>query len=161
MAGVRNPWIAFFLWGLGVLAVAGVLVAVDRAWVARTRVDPQDPAFRVAGAVRSISGSDSVRRATFDPSTRAARVEAVSRYYDPSKPAQENREYLATEARLAAQLALHDNEGVEQVTIALYVPRRSRVAVTARQTLLATVTARQGQAFQEMKVDYNGPLAAP
>jgi hypothetical protein len=88
-------------------------------------------------------------------------VEATSRYYDPSRPVQENREYLATEGRLAAQLALHDNEGVEHVTVALYTPRRSRVAALARQVLLATVTARQGQAFQEMKVDYSGPLAAP
>lgn len=160
-AGARAPWMAFALWGLGVLVVAGLMVAADRAWVARTRLDPSDPAIRVAGAVRSISGSGSVRRAVFDPSTRGVRVEATSRYYDSSRTAQENREYLATEGRLAAQLALHDNRVVGQVTIALYARRTSRAAVLARQTLLATVTARQGQAFQEMKVEYGGPLAAP
>lgn len=142
------------LWGAGVLAVAAVLVAIDRAWLARSRVDPAgtaDPAVRVAGAVRSISGTDSVRRATYDPGTRAVRVEVSSRYYDAAKPPSENREYLATEGRLAAQLALFDNTSVQAVTILLY----------SRRQPLATVTARQGDAFGQMKVSYSGILADP
>jgi len=131
--------------------VAGGVVAADRRWQAANRLDPADPAVRVAGAVRSISGTDSVRRAEYDPTTQVARVDATSRYYDPSRPAGENREYLATEGRLAAQLALHENAAVSQVHISLY----------ARRTRLATVTARQGQKFEDMKVEYSGPLVPP
>lgn len=142
------PWV---LWGLGVLVVAGGVVAADRRWQAATRVDPTDPAVRVAGAVRSISGTDSVRRADYDPATKVARVEAASKYYDASRPVGENREYLATEGRLAAQLALHENAAVSEVRISLY----------ARRTRLVTVTARQGQKFEDMKVEYSGPLVPP
>ncbi|MGQ0570686.1 MAG: hypothetical protein ACT4P5_14350 [Armatimonadota bacterium] len=141
----RLPWV---LWGVGVLAVAGGLVAMDRVWLAREQVDAGDPAVRVAGAVRSISGSDSVRSATYDPAAKAAKVEVTSKYYDAAKPANENREYLSTEGRLGAQLALFGNTPVQQVTILLYV----------RRTLLATVTARQGQKYEEMKVEYSGPV---
>jgi hypothetical protein len=126
-------------------------VAADRRWLAASRVDPTDPAVRVAGAVRSISGTDSVRRADYDPVTKVARVDATSRYYDASRSVRENREYLATEGRLAAQLALHEHAAVSEVQISLY----------ARRTRLATVTARQGQAFADMKVEYSGPLASP
>jgi hypothetical protein len=142
------PWI---LWGIGVLVVAGILVAADRAWLAKTRVDPNDPAVRVAGAVRSISGSDSVRRTEYDGTARVARVDVTSKYYGASKPRKENLEYLATEGRLAAQLALFNNDAVGEVTIHLF----------SRRTLLATVTARQGQKYEEMSVKYSGPLAQP
>ncbi|MBI3998726.1 MAG: hypothetical protein HY355_06800 [Armatimonadetes bacterium] len=147
--GTRAAAVTFLFWAAGVLAIAGALVALDRAWLARHRVDPSDPAVRVAGAVRSISGSTGVRRATYNPATRSARVEVTSRYYDATKSVKENREYLATEARLGAQLALYDNKAVDQVTIALYT----------RRTLLATVEARQGQAFEQMRVEYSGPLS--
>jgi hypothetical protein len=143
------PWV---LWGVAVVAVAGGLVALDRAYVARERGDvsaPGDPATRVAGAIRSISGSDSVRQTTYDAAARKAKVEVASRYYDAKKSVKENREYLATEGRLGAQLALFGNTPVEEIAILLY----------ARDTLLATVTARQQQKFEEMKVDYSGPLA--
>ena len=142
------PWV---LWGVGVLAVAGGLVAIDRVWLAREQVDASDPAVQVAGAVRSISGSGSVRSATYDPTAKTARIEVTSRYYDAAKPVAENREYLATEGRLGAQLALFGNTPVQEVTILLY----------ARRTLLATVTARQGQKYEEMKVEYGGPLVRP
>lgn len=138
----------WILWGIGALVAAAALVAADRAWVRRERPDPGDPGVRVAGAVRSISGSESVRRAEYNGTTRQAQVEVTSRYYDAAKPTQENQEYLATEGRLAAQLALHGNPEVEEVVIRLY----------ARRTLLATVTARQGQAYNEIQVDYTGPL---
>lgn len=147
----RGALLGPLLWAAGVLAAAGVLVAVDRAWQARSHVDPTDPAVRVAGAVRSISGSQSVRRTEYNGTTRAAQVDVTSRYYDVEKPVTENREYLATEGRLAAQLALFDNAAVGEVAIRLY----------ARRTLLATVTARQGQKYEEMKVEYSGPLALP
>lgn len=142
------PWV---LWAVGILVVAGGVVVADRAWLARDRIDPADPAVRVAGAARSISGTRSVRRTTYDPATKAAAVDVTSRYYDATKPLKENREYLATEGRLAAQLALYGNTAVEEVGIRLY----------ARRTLLATVTARQGQKFEDMRVQYSGPMAQP
>ncbi|HET8678998.1 MAG TPA: hypothetical protein VFM39_02690 [bacterium] len=144
------PVLGFLLWGIGVLVVAAGLVALDRAWLRRTTVDPSDPAVRVAGAVRSISGSDSVRRATYDDGTHAVRVEVSSRYYDAARRIEENREHLATEGRMGAQLALHDNPTVKTVTIVLYT----------RRTLLADVTARQGQAFAQMLVEFHGPLGS-
>jgi len=106
---------------------------------------------RVAGAVRSISGTESVRESTYDATTRSARVWVTSRYYDPMKSLAENKEYLATEGRMAAQLALFGNKDVQRVTIALY----------SRRTLLATVTGRQGDAFDRMTVVYSGPLMRP
>jgi len=144
---------AMALWVAGTLIAAGVLVAVDRAWVARQRSDaaPAGPGARVAGAVRSISGSESVRESTYDATTRSARVWVTSRYYDPMKSLTENKEYLATEGRMAAQLALFGNKDVQRVTIALY----------SRRTLLATVTGRQGDAFDRMTVVYSGPLMRP
>jgi hypothetical protein len=142
------PW---GLWSLGVLVIAGGLVLADRRWQAANAVDPGDPAVRVAGAVRSISGGDSVRHTAYDAGTKTARVEATSHYYDAAKSARDNREYLATEGRLAAQLALYENTAVGEVTIRLF----------ARRTLLATVTARQGQKYDEMKVEYSGPLVPP
>lgn len=152
--GTRATALGFITVGVAVLVIAGGLVAYDRAWVARNQATgnlaaPVDPATRVGGAIRSISGPDSVRRATFDPATRAARVEATSKYYDAAKPLKENREYLATEGRLGAQLALYQNTAVESVTVLLYAGR----------DLLATVTAKQGQAFAEMRVEYGGRLA--
>jgi hypothetical protein len=148
--GVRAalPWVA---WGLGVLVVAGGLVMADRRWQGATNVNPDDPAARVAGAVRSISGSNSVRRTDYDAGTKTARVEATSQYYDAGRPVKENREYLATEGRLAAQMALYQTAAVGEVTIRLF----------SRRTLLATVTARQGQPYEEMKVEYSGPLVPP
>jgi hypothetical protein len=142
------PWVA---WGLGVLVVAGGLVLADRRWQAANDVDPDDPTVRVAGAVRSIAGANSVRHAEFDAGTKAARVDATSQYYDTKKSLKENREYLATEGRLAAQLALYENAAVGAVTIRLF----------SRRTLLATVIARQGQKYEEMKVEYSGPLVPP
>ncbi len=150
-AGSRGILLSLALGGAGVLAVAAILVAFDRAWVARNQVDPTDPAARVAGAVRSISGTDSVRRATYDPATKSARVEASSKYYDAAKPVPENRQYLATEGRLGAQLALYQNMAVQEVTVLLY----------ARRTLLATITARQGQPYDQMSVTYSGSLVQP
>jgi hypothetical protein len=147
----RRTVLTWLAGGLAVLVVVGGLVLADRRWQAAQRVDPADPATRVAGAARSISGGDSVRRTEYDAAAKVARVEVSSRYYDASKPADENREYLATEGRLAAQLALHENDAVGEVTVRLF----------SRGTLLATVTARQGQAFHEMKVEYGGPLAQP
>ena len=135
--------------GLGVLLLVGGLVAYDRVWTARNRIQPADPAARVGGAIRSISGTDSVRRVSYDPATKAARVEATSKYYDAAKPRKENREYLATEGRLGAQLALYQNTVVESVTVLLYAGRE----------LLAIVTAKQDQAFAQMKVEYSGRLA--
>jgi heme A synthase len=147
------PWA---LWALVVVAVAGGLVAADRAWLASNRFGapdgpPPDPRTRVTGAVRSISGAESVRRATYDEATKTAEVDATSQYYDAAKPAPDNREYLATEGRMAAQLALYENTAVQQVTIRLF----------SGQVHLATVVARQGQVYEEIAVDYQGPLAAP
>ena len=142
------PWI---LWGIGALVVAAALVAADRRWEAERRIDPADPGVRVAGAVRSISGSNSVRRTEYNGTSKTAQVDATSRYYDAAKPVTENREYLATEGRLGAQLALFEHTAVGEVTIRLYT----------RRTLLATVIARQGQKYEEMKVEYSGPLAPP
>jgi hypothetical protein len=148
---MQNLPVTLALWGVGVLVVAAVLITVDHAWVARNQVDRNDPAVRVAGAVRSISGSDSVRRASYTPAGKSARVEVSSKYYDAAKPVQENRQYLATEGRLGAQLALYQNTAVQEVTVLLY----------ARRMLLATITARQGQAFDQMTVTYSGPLVQP
>ena len=153
-AGSRGTLLGMALRGAGVLVIAAALVAVDRLWIERNRVDPAgtaEPAVRVAGAVRSISGPDSVRRARYDPGTQSVRVEVSSRYYDAAKPVAENREYLATEGRLAVQLALFDNTTVQSVTILLYSQRQ----------LLATVTGRQGDAFGQMPVAYSGPLSGP
>jgi len=152
--GMRATALGFVAVAVGVLLIVGGLVAYERAWEVRhSAADipgaPADPATRVGGAIRSISGADSVRRVTFDPATRAARVEATSKYYDPAKPLKENQEYLATEGRLGAQLALYQNTAVDTVTVLLYGGRE----------LLATVTAKQGQAFAQMKVEYGGPLA--
>ena len=144
-SAARRPLVGFALWGVGALVVAGLIMVIDRAWVGRRGADP---AVRVAGAIRSISGSDSVRRATYDPSLQSVRLEVSSRYFDPAKPAAENREYLATEGRLGAQLALFENTSVKGVTIVLY----------SRRDLLATVTAGQGDEFGAMRVQYHGVL---
>jgi hypothetical protein len=101
--------------------------------------------------VRSISGTDSVLRTEYDAASKTARVEVASRSYEASKPLKENQQYLTTEGRMAAQLALHGNPGVSAVTIRLF----------SRRTLLATVVARQGQKYEEMKVEYSGPLVPP
>jgi hypothetical protein len=141
------------LWAAGVLAVAALLVGLDRAWQAGQRLDAGDPAVQVAGAVRSISGSDSVQRVAFDPSSGAALVDANSRYYKEGGPAADNREYLATEGRLGAQLVLSlaqsGEPSIRQVTIRLF----------SRRTLLATVTARAGEEYGQFAVEYAGPLA--
>jgi hypothetical protein len=142
------PWL---LWGLGVAVIAAGLVLLDHRWQAQNAVDVSDPAVRVAGAVRSISGPDSVRRTEYDQASKSAQVEAASKYYDASKPLNENRQYLETEGRMAAQLALYGNPEVGAVTIRLF----------ARRALLATVVARQGQKYEEMKVEYSGPLVPP
>jgi len=149
----RRSLVAMALWVACTLIAAGVLVAVDRAWVARQRSDaaPAGPAARVAGAVRSISGSESVRQSTYDATTRSARVVVTSRYYDPGKSLAENKEYLATEGRMAAQLVLYGSQDMQRVTIALY----------HRQTLLATVIGQQGDAYDRMPVEYAGPLVRP
>jgi hypothetical protein len=151
--GTRRLVFAVAVWIAVTLVAAGGLVAIDRAWLERQQRDaaPAGPATRVAGAVRSISGAGSVRRATYDAVTSSARVEVSSRYYDPTKPLAENQEYLATEGRIAAQLALHGSLDVQRVVIALY----------HRQTLLATVTGRQGDAFDRMAVEFTGPLVRP
>jgi hypothetical protein len=147
-SAARRPLVGFALWAVGALVFAGLIVVIDRAWVGRRAASPA-PALRVAGAIRSISGSDSVRRATFDPSLQSVRLEVSSRYFDPAKPAAENREYLATEGRLGAQLALFENTSVKGVTILLY----------SRRDLLATVTANQGDEFGAMRVQYHGVLS--
>lgn len=146
-----RPLVPLALLGVGALAVLLVAVGLERAWQARNRPDPADPAVRVSGAVRSISGSSSVRRARYDPDEGSVRVEATSRYYDPARAPAENREYLATEGRLGAQLALFDNPSLRRVTVLLFTGR----------TLLATVAAEQGQPFERMAVDYSGPASRP
>ncbi|MBM3469639.1 MAG: hypothetical protein FJX73_02460 [Armatimonadetes bacterium] len=156
----RRSLIGPLLWAVGVLVVAALLVGLDRAWQARQGPDASDPtvrvdpAVRVAGAVRSISGSDGVRRVDYDAAARAATVEVTSRYYGAGRPAADNREHLATEGRLGAQLVLsllqQDGEPpVRQVVIRLFSGR----------TLLATVTARAGQEYGQFAVEYAGPLA--
>lgn len=145
------PWV---LWGVVVAAVAAAVVVADRAWLAASRAEPggpPDPRTRVMGAVRTISGADSVRRATYDEATRAAEVDATSRYYDAARSRVENRQYLATEGRMAAQLALHENDAVRRVTIRLY----------AGPAHLATVVARQGQPYEEIEVTYHDAAAPP
>lgn len=150
---MRGSLIGPLLWAAGVLAVAALLVALDRGWQARQRLDASNPAVRVAGAVRSISGTESVRRTDYDAAARAATVEVTSRYYDAGRSAADNREHLATEGRLGAQLALSlaqsGEPSVRQVVIRLFTGR----------TLLATVTARAGQEYAQFAVDYAGPLA--
>lgn len=135
------------------MAVAALLVGLDRAWQGRQEQGSGDPAARVAGAVRSISGSDSVRRATLNPSTGAAHVDVASRYYRRGGSVADNREHLATEGRLGAQLVLSPSQSgdslVREVTIRLFTGR----------TLLATVTAYQGQEFGQFAVEFFGPLA--
>jgi hypothetical protein len=143
------PWV---LWGAVAAAVAGGVVVADRAWLAATGPGgPPDPRTRVMGAVRTISGADSVRRATYDEATRTAEVDVTSRYYDGTRSVAENRQYLATEGRMAAQLALHENDAVHRVTIRLY----------AGSSHLATVVARQGQPYEAIEVAYHGAVALP
>jgi hypothetical protein len=143
------PWA---LWALATIVIVGGLVAADRMYQRRegdgTPV-AADPATRVAGGIRSISGTDAVRKSDYDPATKKAQVEVSSRYYDAKKSAKDNREYLATEGRLGAQLALFGNEAVTELTVRLY----------GKDVLLATVVARPNQKFEEMKVQYSGPLA--
>jgi hypothetical protein len=134
------------------VVIAGGLVALDRLYQRREGGGTPiatDPATRVAGGIRSISGTDAVRKTDYDPSTKKAQVEVSSRYYDAKKPLKDNREYLATEGRLGAQLALYGNDAVAEVTVRLY----------AKDVLLATVVATPNQKFEEMKVAYSGPLA--
>jgi hypothetical protein len=152
-AGLRTglPWL---LWGLATVLVAGGLVAVDRVYQRREGAGTPvaaDPASRVAGGIRSISGTDAVRKTGYDPATKKAQVEVSSRYYDAKKSLKDNREYLATEGRLGAQLALFGHEAVTELTVRLYT----------KDALLATVTARPNQKFEDMKVQYSGPLAQP
>ena len=152
MRADHRSLIGALLWAAGVLVVAALLVGLDRVWQARQRQDAGAPAVRVAGAVRSISGSSSVRRTAYDAATRAATVEVTSRYYDAGRPAADNREHLATEGRLGAQLVLSlaqsGEPSVRQVVIRLFTGR----------TLLATVTARAGQEYDQFAVEYAGPL---
>jgi hypothetical protein len=134
------------------VVIAGGLVALDRLYQRREGGGTPiatDPATRVAGGIRSISGTDAVRKTDYDPATKKAQVEVSSRYYDAKKPLKDNREYLATEGRLGAQLALYGNDAVAEVTVRLY----------AKDVLLATVVATPNQKFEEMKVAYSGPLA--
>lgn len=143
------PWL---LWALATVVIVGGLVALDRVYERRDAGGApvaSDPASRVAGGVRSISGTDAVRKTDYDPATKKARVEVSSRYYDAKKSAKDNREYLATEGRLGAQLALFSNEAVTELTVRLY----------GGDALLATVVARPNQKFEDMKVEYSGPLA--
>ncbi len=147
----RRPLAVLALLAAGALAAALVAVGMERGWLRSGTPNPQDPAVRVSGAIRSISGSANVRRARYDSEDGSVWVEASSRYYDPARAVEENREYLATEGRLGVQLALFDNPGLRRVTVKLYSGR----------TLLATVTAAQGQPFEQMKVDYSGPAARP
>ena len=84
--GVPGTTLGLVAAGLGAVVLVAILLAYDHVWVARNRVDPNDPAVRVGGAIRSISGSDAVRRVHYDPAARVARVEATSKYYDATKP---------------------------------------------------------------------------
>ncbi|MGH6718539.1 MAG: hypothetical protein ACREER_04415, partial [Alphaproteobacteria bacterium] len=151
VTSTRGTALGFIGVGVGVLLIVGGLVAYDRVWVARNQMAtnpsaPVDPGVRVGGAIRSISGTDSVRRVSYDAATRSAKVDVTSKYYEAAKPRKENQEYLATEGRLGAQLALYQNTEVDSVTVLLYAGR----------DLLATVTAKQGQAFAQMNVVYSG-----
>ncbi len=104
----------------------------------------RDPATRARGAVVSLSGQDSHPRATYDPASGTVSVAFQSRYYDPTHTVALNRQYLATEGRLAVQLVLHTVPEASRVVVDLYRGRQK----------LAGVTGTHGEAYDAYAVEY-------
>lgn len=103
-----------------------------------------DPATRARGAVVSLSGEASHPLAAYDPGSGTVSVRFQSRYYDPQHTPQLNRQYLATEGRLAVQLILYDTPEVGRAVAELYHGSER----------LATISGVQGQAYSAYSVDY-------
>ena len=103
-----------------------------------------DPATRARGAVVSLSGEASHPLAAYDPGSGTVSVRFQSRYYDPRHTPQLNRQYLATEGRLAVQLILYDTPEVGRAVAELYHGSER----------LATISGVQGQAYSAYSVDY-------
>lgn len=104
----------------------------------------RDPAARARGAVVSLSGQNSHPRATYDPASGTVAVAFQSRYYDPTHTAAFNRQYLATEGRMAVQLILHTVPEAGRVVVELYRGRGK----------LAAVTGAHGDAYDDYAVEY-------
>jgi hypothetical protein len=94
--------------------------------------------------VVSLSGEASHPRAAYDPASGTVWVAFHSRYYDPHHTPALNRQYLATEGRLAVQLILYDDPEIGRVVAELDWGRQK----------LATVTGTPGQAYDAYEVDY-------
>lgn len=132
--------------GVGGLALWNRIVQVQQGAI--TSQIPQgvthDPATRARGAVLSLSGHDSRPVAVYDPASGTVSVRFQARYYDPQHPRELNRQYLATEGRLAVQLILHNDPEVGRAVVELYHGSER----------LATVSGAQGDAYAAYTVDY-------
>jgi hypothetical protein len=131
--------------------VGGVLLWNRIAQVQQGAITPQvppgvthDPATRARGAVLSLSGEASRPAAVYDPASGTVSVRFQSRYYDPQHTPQLNRQYLATEGRLAVQLILYNTPEARRAVADLYHGSEK----------LATVTGAQGQAYSAYSVEY-------
>jgi hypothetical protein len=154
---VRGRWPAWLLLAAALAAAgAGGVALWNRiVQVQQGAITPQvppgvthDPATRARGAVLSLSGHDSRPVAVYDPASGTVSVRFQSRYYDPQHARQLNRQYLATEGRLAVQLILHNDPEVGHAVAELYHGSER----------LATVSGAQGDAYSAYTVDYAGPV---
>jgi len=138
-----------------VLAAAGSVLWHRIALVQRGAVVPEipqgvphDPATKARGAVISLSGEGADPTAVYDPAAGTVTVRFQSKYYDPRHSAKLNRQYLATEGRLAIQLILYNTPEVSRAVAELYRGR----------TLLATVSGTPDQPYASYLVDYGRGL---
>ncbi len=132
-----------------VIAAAAVMAGIvlwDRA-SPPAALNPFDPAVRAKAAAQSITGEPTVRRVEVPASDRVI-VHATSKYYSSRAPVQENREYLATEGRLIAQLILEDTPQTMTAVVQLYSGRQR----------LAVIEAHRDQAYANYAVRYEGAL---
>jgi hypothetical protein len=134
-----------------VLAAAGSVLWHRIALVQRGAVVPEipqgvthDPATKARGAVISLSGEGADPAAVYDPASGTVTVRFQSKYYDRHHSAKLNRQYLATEGRLAVQLILYSTPEVSRAVAELYRGR----------ALLATIAGTPDQPYSSYSVNY-------
>lgn len=142
---------------LAALVIAGV-VAWDRTRPPEPELDPfgrpiaqpvADPAQRARNGVQGLHQGVTVVESRFDEGTEFLTIGWMSKYYDAARSRDDNREYLATEGRLAVQLIFHDTPQIQGVRATLYDAQRRPLAV---------VEARPADRFEGYRVTYAGPL---